>query len=130
MKFYQTREFSKLQKEWARKLKESEFQDLEPNEGCRLPGEINVKREAVRPLRIQSTVEYYCQASKFLWDFKFKTKKERTIWLYYSEGYTYREIARLIGDKNHNNVHKFINTLKPVFLQYVKAQWEFDNNDE
>jgi hypothetical protein len=130
VKFYQTKEFLKLQKNWAKKLKESGFEDLEPREGDKLPGEINVRRENARPLRILSTLEYYSQASKFLWDFNFKTEREKQIWLYYSEGKTYREIAVIMGDKSHMLIHKTINEIKPIFLTYVKAQWEFDNDDE
>ena len=128
MKFYQTKEFVKLQREWTKKLKESGFSDLEKKEGDKLPGQFYVGREIKRPERISSSLEYYTQASKFLWDFQFKTENERKIWFYHSEGYTVRQIATFMRHKSHTRVFQFLSLMRPVFLEYVKAQWEFENN--
>lgn len=130
MKFYQTREFIKLQKAWQKRLERSGFCDIEPKEGAPMPESINIRREVKRPERLLSLQEYYSQASKFYWDYRFKTERDKKIWLYYSEGKTMREIAVLMRFKSHTPVFTFLKQIEPIFLQYVKAQWKYDSDSD
>lgn len=130
MKFYQTREFIRLQSKWQKRLRESGFNDIEPVENAPMPERINVRREQKRPERLLSIQEYFCQASRFYWDYNFKSEREKRIWFYYSEGLTMREIALLMRFKSHTPVYTFLKQIEPVFLQYVRAQWEFENEDD
>lgn len=130
MKFYQTREFIKLHAVWKKKLERSGFKDIEPVEGAQMPESINIRREAKRPGRILSIQEYYQQAGKFYWDYRFKTERDKKIWFYYSEGRTMREIAVLMRFKSHTPVFTFLKQIEPIFLEYVKAQWTFDSEGD
>lgn len=109
-----------LQKKWGEKLKKSGFKDLEAN------GETMPYGAIKRPERVSSIVEYYTQASKFYWDYKFNTEREKIIWLYHSEGMPYREIAKKVHGETLKSVFIVINNIKPTFLMYVKAQWKFE----
>lgn len=129
MKFYQTREFIKLQKVWKKKLERSGFNDLEPSEGDRLPAQFYVAREIKRPERLLSIQEYYCQASKFYWDYQFVSEREKKIWLYHSEGLAIRAIADRLRGENFSSIRKVLKMIEPVFLEYVKAQWKFDDDN-
>lgn len=130
MKFYQTKQFIELHKKWSEKLKKSGFRDLEPGEGDKLPAQFYVAREIKRPERLLSALEYYTQASKFYWDYRFNTEREKLIWFYHSEGMPYREIAGLVYGENYSSIYEAIKKLKPVFLEYVKAQWDYENNED
>jgi hypothetical protein len=123
VKFYQTKKFMELHKKWEKELKKSGFRDLEVQTETISFGKIK------RPERVVSTLEYYTQASKFYWDYTFKSEHEKIVWLYHSEGVPYREIAALLGRKDHNEVFKILSLLKPIFLSYVRAQWDYNNEE-
>jgi 2'-5' RNA ligase len=124
MKFYQTKKFMELQKRWGEKLKKSGFKDLEGN------GETMPHGTIKRPERISAIVEYHTQASKFYWDYKFKTEREKIIWFHHSEGVPYREIAKLVHGENLKSVYVVVNNIRVIFLEYVKAQWDYENDNE
>ncbi len=128
VRFFETKEFKKLHEKWQKELRESGFEDIE-GETRFLKNKLCVAREVKNPERMRGQLEYYTMASKFLWDYKFESKKDYQIWFYHSEGMAYREIAKNIRGENVKSIFKAVNRIKAVFVVYMKAQWEFDEQE-
>ena len=135
-KFYETAEFKKLNKEWAKKLAESGFNDLEKNEDEYVvrPEEITTKFNddsfgSYVEFVENTGLDYYQFCHQILREFDFEsfnTKKDneakskftkgqtyRSIFELYTEGKTEREIAnelqKIYGKKFDNSgVHHII----------------------
>lgn len=92
-KFYETKEFKKLNEEWAKKLEDSEFVDIEKNttEYEYLPVAFDARKTMYKTL--ETTKEYFSQADDFLQNGKFNSTKEREIWEHHCNGDSIREIA-------------------------------------
>lgn len=92
-KFYNNREFQKLNAKWAKKLEDSGFDDLEKNanEYSNLPRSFDERVNNYKTL--ESTLEYFARASDYLHNGEFKSTKEREIWEHHCDGDTLGEIA-------------------------------------
>lgn len=129
VRFFETQDFKKLQDKWHKELRDSGFEDIE-GETRFLKNKLCIAREIKNPERIRGQLEYYTMASKFLWDYKFASKKDYQIWFYHSEGMPYREIAKTIEGENVKSIFKAVNRIKAVFIEYMRSQWEFDEQKD
>lgn len=88
-----------LKKLWDKKLKQSGFEDIEDDQG-------RLKEWSSRAWRnnehenLQDTaaakLEYYNMCTTFLNEHPFESRLEQVIWEYYTEGISYRNIAKLL----------------------------------
>lgn len=132
-KFYETAEFKKLNKEWAKKLAESGFNDLEKNEDEYVvrPEEITTKFNddsfgSYVEFVENSGLDYYQFCHQILRDFKFRNEMDRFVFEQYTEGRTEREIQRDLTGTNFRNVsniaiHKIIKKILDQNLPKPKS---------
>lgn len=114
---------TKLQRLWYRKLKDSGFKDIEHSSGA-------LDRSYTKSKRTQVEIEviqyYYSMASALLNDHKFVDPIEKTIWEYYSEGMSAREISEVLEQagvkkKRHVTVSKIIKRLETIMkVKYLR----------
>lgn len=128
-KFYQTKKFKQLNKEWASKLKDSGFRDIEPNEDTLAPYSTRFLRHPhyVWELRLA----YYSMCEAFLQKYTFKSEYEKVIWEYHANGLSEREIAKVLppikGKKRHySTIWNVISDLRAIMKQTYLA----DEDDE
>jgi len=128
-KFYETAEFKKLQKEWAKKLADSGFEDIEKNEDEHIvrPQEFtlpaNVKPDSMEYtefVELAGGLDHYefCQA--VLREFNFTREIDRCIFELYAEGKTEREIQEMLPSLGHRAIsnvaiHKIIHKIREQF---------------
>ncbi len=86
--------FERLQAIWYDKLKQSGFNDVEYHDGTRERGTPNLKNRA--PVQIEAIEAYYTMARHFLIEHTFEREIDKTIWAYYSEGLSYRDIENTL----------------------------------
>lgn len=85
-------DYQAQKKYWYAKLRASGFDDVELSDTTLKLGSEQFRRP--RSLNSwQAKATYYQMASNFLNDYKFKTRLERIIWQYHSEGISVRDIA-------------------------------------
>lgn len=98
------KELQALQKEWYQKLKESGFKDAEQESAQNAEPYLKEWHscyfsERHHPTVFQIKHEYFYRAEQFLNDHNFSSETEREIWRLHSEGVSYREIAKRLGNK-------------------------------
>lgn len=105
-KFYETAEFKKLNKEWAKKLAESGFNDLEKNEDEYVvrPEEITTKFNddsfgSYVEFVENSGLDYYQFCHQILREFPFKREIDKVVFENYTEGKTVREISTKLAEQ-------------------------------
>lgn len=115
---------------WYQKLSDSDFEDIEEDE-------YNLKFYTAAWFKAQfkkhghswqTKASYYQMASSFLEEYKFANSIEQTIWMYHSEGISYRDIAKLLNKLkestawNKVNVNHVVKKLKiKMFDLYMSA---------
>ena len=92
MKFYETQEFRRLQKEWKEKLAQSEFQDIE--KGDRLK---DFDRRTISFENREAIHDFFRRLDTFLTVNEQIPDLHRTILSLYSEGRIIRDICRAVG---------------------------------
>ena len=96
---FKTAKFKKLQKKWYEKLKRDGFRDIE-NLCEALIDHQNVydfsQRIGFRSLLFESIRDYYYWASDMIILGKFKTLRDRKIWVLHAMGRSSREIAEVV----------------------------------
>lgn len=113
--------FLALRHEWARRLRESGFRDLEnllPNGRY---GDL-----LASPFPTHYTADdfdrgyaYYAKARRFALYFDgFPSDLHREVWALYGEGLTYREIGKRVG-RHNSRVQARLEQLMPAFLAWV-----------
>lgn len=139
-KYYQTKDFKKLNDKWTKELKKSGFEDIEqPTDFKSGAPDGNLKQWSASffssPSRFdltqyQSKEEYYRQAGQFLHTHKFGSEDEQTLWEMHSEGHTLativgtfkaRKIEYLLGRKvNNRTMHENIKRLFKIMTGKLK----------
>lgn len=94
----------KLQIKWYRVLKKTGFDDIEYGDGSSRRGTPNLKNKA--PLQVEAIESYFRMARHFLIDHQFERDIDKTIWAYYSEGLSYRDIAKILEKIKVKNLKK------------------------
>ena len=117
-----TKKFTKLQKEWYKKLKESGFEDLEyfyPNGEAKewLKGSSKFDFFSDNPaldvpsLTYESTLDYYNNAVSKLETTKFDSEEHKEIWRLHSEGMSLRKIGSAFN-YSHPKILRILNKYK------------------
>lgn len=91
MKYYETKEFLKLQRIWKKKLKASEFKDIERNEH-----QLSMYSYQVFQSYSPFIQDYYSKALDFLHTFSFNSDLDRFIWSNHAAGLSCRDISTLL----------------------------------
>lgn len=98
-RFWSSKDFKKLNAKWAKKLKESGFEDIEQDEthlnfwnGSRLA-------TLYTDEQFQARQEYYRIAGQFLHEYKFDSDLDRTIWEMHANGSSIRNITTYLKAK-------------------------------
>jgi DNA-binding NarL/FixJ family response regulator len=101
-KYYTTKDFKTLNKQWKKKLKDSGFEDIE-YDGPSSTNSESLKKtiDATKNKWItkDSTEEFFSIAEDFLWNGEFdkrKNSKQKKIFQMYVEGKIIREIAEAL----------------------------------
>lgn len=103
-----------LQTKWYSKLKSEGFKDIEDKNQEYLK-EWHSSYFDIRydPLSFDHTTEYYRRCGHFLFEHKFKTEKEKTIWQYHAQGKSISEVAKLMSLKRWF-VHRTVQWLQSI----------------
>ena len=148
-KYWQTREFKKLEDKWEEKLKKSGFEDIERplkrKDGLRSgpPGSkspdgrmlINfvASKSAVdqdqEHEQCEQSKEYYRVAGQFLWEHKFTSETERVAWQLHAEGLSILDIMAELAKKRRTvingrkvckrHVHEAVQRLAKMMLKGI-----------
>lgn len=128
-KFYETKDFLKLDNEWQKKLEESGFEDAENKERNLKEWDGQQFKRTTRNrdsvVYMESKIEYYRLASRFLHEYKFEDNISKVIWELHADGLSKTETVkaikklRLIG-----NIHKVKYVIKKLQVEmrelYIK----------
>lgn len=87
--FWSTREFRKLKAEWYDKLAKEGFHDIELHDR-------SMHTDTARFADMEAVRDYYMKVSEYLHIGEFKTPVEKTAWFIYQEGYSIRNIAKIL----------------------------------
>lgn len=115
-----SQDFKKLKAKWYRKLKKSGFEDIEDIDS---PKEFLIKWHSKcfqshnTPEEFKERVKYFEQRTYFATAYTFSSPLEERVWCLHSDGYTYREIAKMT-DSNKDKVNKIIKALTKVMRGY------------
>lgn len=116
-KYYQTKSFSKLKKQWYKELKKSGFKDQEFNEQFLLTSSISHGSPADPDILSQNTEverdakqDYYRYAEAFQNTNTFKnyTTFEQCIWEFHANGDSLRTISKKLKKQVKNTINKDI----------------------
>ena len=113
------KQFKALQQKWYKKLEKSGFEDIEQtsdDRGFLKQNHNSYFKTRHTPLSFQNTQEYFLQCSHFLLEHDFNTEQARAIWKLHSEGYSRREIAKMLKIKWWVTVHRVIVDIEKVML--------------
>jgi hypothetical protein len=92
----QPKDLKSLQKIWYAKLKKSGFDDIESENGQLRGDASRYIAENPHPNLWEATADYYRLANSFLYDNRFDTELEKTIWEYHANGLSARNIAKVL----------------------------------
>ncbi len=107
-KFYETAEFKKLQAEWAKKLEDSGFQDIEKTEdGYQLRKEMFSLEDRSKHLY---EAQYLRLCNQILEEFEFKCSNDKLIFALHSRGHSEREIEAYLKE----NSNRLNDQIKPA----------------
>lgn len=116
---FKTKQFRDLKSSWYSKLKKTGFEDIEATE-TRLR---NVGSSWHHELRrhdkdkIEAKENYYRLAGQFTYDNVFKDELEKHIWGLHAEGYSIREIAKILKKKTYkDHVHQTLQALEKKMI--------------
>jgi hypothetical protein len=139
-KYWQTKNFQKLQELWRKKLESAGFQDIEQPENFKSgvkDGNLkqwttsrHLQGKGLTPEYIAEKTEYYRLAGQFFWEHKFKNHVEATVWELHANGTSIRNIVKEmrrrgethLNDKTLNKrvVHETIQSLAKTMKESVK----------
>jgi hypothetical protein len=86
-------EFKKLQKEWAEKLKQEGFEDIESDKGNLKQWASSVFKSQYSEVLFQAKEDYYRIANQLLHEYVFNSALERKIWMLHAQGMGHINIA-------------------------------------
>lgn len=145
MKYFETEEFKKLNRQWRKKLKASGFKDIELSDDELVRYSFHLT-EAYR----SGTFDYYLKCAEFLLTHKFKTQFEKKIWELHTDGLSIRRIVEALKtDKDviRNNkarapgtayylpltigaIHDRLRAIEAHMLQKVVLKTEIDRTSQ
>jgi len=110
-----SKQFSTLQAEWYKKLKDSGFNDIERKNGDIIhSAEDNIVTHYDQN-SFEAKRDYNRLAGQFLHDYKFKSNLERLVWEHHVEGMSIRNIVKTLKAKRINvykrKIHELLNRL-------------------
>lgn len=118
---------TRLKEVWYRKLERSGFKDIEHDENNLIDysSSFNHNKRSAKDFYAKS--EYYSMAGQFLNEFKFKSKLQKIIWEYHSNGVSARNIAKVLAKTRVSNLRKsqIWNILKPLVAE-MKRMYLFN----
>lgn len=114
--------------EWAKKLKDSGFEDIEQEDGNLKQWHSVYFLERYKPVQFMLKETYYQMATSFLNDYPFEDsilgRIDKHIWQRHSEGGTSRKIAEELKSlnikTNYNKVNKVIKALSDKMVEKYK----------
>lgn len=121
-KFYKTKEFKSLEKEWYRKLAKEGFDDAEDTSKDYRP------LVAWHSFRFSKTTVtqrdaldlYYHRAKELLSTYEFKCNIHRLIWELHSEGYSKRKIEKAISGHKDSLKREWIGHIIRLIAKEIK----------
>lgn len=133
-KFYKTKEFKALQKEWTKKLKDSDFKDIEsPNEQIKQHSDYFKNQWSQEDFETQR--EYFTMAERFFFEFDFKEAVDgirdlakrykelalyKKIWRRYYKGMNIRKIAMNL-DLTYAKTYAYVDELEKFMFRLYKV---------
>jgi hypothetical protein len=116
-KFFETKEFSDLNKTWEKKLAESGFDDIEKGDTAHI---IQKQIVTVHQTKVSVGLDYYQFCNAILRDHTFHRDVDRAIFELHTEGSSDREIstwlkASVFRDYSHMQVSRIILRIKEDF---------------
>lgn len=119
-----SKEFLELKSKWYKKLEKSGFEDIEQDDEALKKWSNSIGRHESQRNKIPSIETYYRLAGQFLYDHKFKSKKENIVWKLHSEGLSIRAIVEFVKSKRFKNpyfssVQNIIEDLRKEMLKEV-----------
>lgn len=115
-----------LQTKWYAKLKRDGFEDIEQtsdDKGYLKQYDNSYYMARYTPLEFGNKQEYYIKAQHFLVEHAFETEQEKQIWKLHSEGFSLREIAKIIKKFKKDKVAAILTRLKEVMLGNSYSQY-------
>lgn len=112
-----------LQAEWAKKLADSGFNDIEnaSNNLKQFHGSRWFSREVNVP-QMMLQQEYFARAGQFLHHYAKFTPFTRQLWELHAEGHSYPSIAKLIKTRKKSSVFSTIKELRKEFFLWYKEE--------
>lgn len=115
-KFFETKEFKKLDAEWKTKLKESGFEDLEEDvKDYKSLRTVTAIRPSNRFFQRETGEAYYDLVREYLYIGVFKKESWKKCWELHGEGLAYREIAKRLN-MSHTTVQNAIEVTRRKML--------------
>lgn len=121
-KFYRTKEFKSLERDWYQKLKKEGFQDAEDaTKDYRPLHEWHSFRFAAKdPLRLESAKDYYDKAKDLLESYPFKTPMHKWIWELHTSGLSKRKIEKITGGQRDSLKREWIGHIIRLIAKEIK----------
>ena len=94
-KDFRTAEFKKLNAEWKKKLKASNFKDIEEGLPEDSPLPPSIQTNTARFAAMEATQEYYSSATEYLYTGKFISPLHKQLWELHAQGLSFSEIAEI-----------------------------------
>lgn len=115
MSKFDSEQFKALNKHWQEKLKKTGFEDIEQEDGRLKIWSANFLSNHFSDTTYRAKETYYRLASQFLHEYRFKNKKEKSIWEEHCSGKGRREICKLLNLKEfyvRKTLERFIALMK------------------
>ena len=122
---FKTKEFLKLHRDWAKKLKKSGFEDIERKEGVLKTSSMENVRNLYTVEQFNIKEEYYRLAGQFLHEYKFKTQVDKRIWELHSEGVSVRNIIKKL---KHRGITAYKDLVHGTIKQLAEEMKEYARN--
>jgi hypothetical protein len=115
VKFHETEQFKKQQREWYERLKETGFRDIEV-----LIGNEQKLMQYSRPYRDVDKLEYYQTLTHHFFQEKFENETHKWIMLWRSDGWKIREISERLKMMELSPSHR--ETVRYIIRRY-EVKW-------
>lgn len=126
-KFYRTKSFKTLNSEWAKKLEQSGFEDVEYREDMmNTHGTSSFFLAKFEFVKDNAKEEYYRLAGQFLYSHEFESERLKDVWALHCEGVSMRDIHDKLKNKHESlsksRVHQEIFKLATIMLLKAKNE--------
>lgn len=111
-----------LQELWYKKLEDAGFRDVETPAGY-------FKQESISGiLDVSSKMRYFQLAGQFLYEYKFKSKFERIVWVKHASGLSFREMTTELKAEGFKTANK--DGINAIVKRLSKEMLARFNNEE